>query len=403
MRYYYPPQSNVPNASLSQGMFTDPSQLHVSAANLSNAGQYAVAAPVANNSGGYGPGWSPDGQSWSNDYQFDDSTGGALQRAGVPSAVADQVQQQVAIHNVLSDATQRAARGAAANAANSTAPQALTDKLSENRILSNVPNAAALALQLRRQTDAATNPDVGGYGMSGGNLFAGGQTIPVPQGADPDQFAKTTMAGLAAQRAASLAGKSKYDIFSSQPQIQNLLEPEKQALYQATYGQPTDPTKQIENVNRNVDAYTKQFGVNPVAAVNEMEARGAKEGDVIAIPGKFEKGVDSQNPTYVSGPNVHLSPGLVRIGKQLRKQISDAQGVSGDQSVPQYPAGYDPTVPSTAKNNTPAAPGLFSRLFGGSSTPAPVAPPALSPDEEIKTYNGKQYRVNHVTKAVTPL
>lgn len=405
LRYRYNSPSNfssVTNPSLSAGMFDDPSQLHVSAANLSNAGQYAVAAPVANNSAGYGPGWSPDGQSWSNDYQFDDSTTGALQRAGVSSQLADQVQQQQAIHNALADSTQRAAARAAGN---STQPNALTDKLAENRILSNVPDAANLALQLRRQTDSAMNPSVGGYGIADGNVMAGGQTIPIPQGQDPDAFAAQQVASLSSQRAASLSGKSQYDIFRNQPQTRDMLEPQVQALFRATYGAPPDQTKQIENVNRNIDAYTKQFGVNPIAAVNEMEARGAKEGDVIAIPGKFEKGLDSQHPTYVSGPNVHLSAGLVRIGRTLRKSIADAQGVSGgDQSASPYPAGYDPSVPSTEANQPqPAKQSWLRSLFSG-STPAPAATPApASPDEEIKTYGGKQYRVNHLTKAVTPL
>lgn len=398
--------SPIANPSLIQGLFTDPQQLHVSAANLSDAGQYGIAAPVANNSAGYGPGWSPDGQSWSNDYQFDDSTSGGLQRAGVPSAIADQVQQQQAIHNALADSTQRAAARAAAT--NSTQPTALTDSLRENRVLSNVPDAANLALQLRRQTDTAMNPDVGGYGIAGGNVMAGGQTIPIPQGQDPDQFAQQQVASLSAQRAASLAGKSKYDVFRNQPQLQNTLEPQRQALFQAAYGQQDDPTKQIENINRNIDAYTKQFGVNPVAAVNEMEARGAKEGAVIAMPGKFEKGVESQNPTYVSGPNVHLSPGLVRIGKALRKQISDSQGVSGDLSSSRYPTGYDPTTPSTAANEPQtqesssepsylrslmslaaniAAPGVGSPKPLEPTSPAPTSAPA-SNAKKWKLING---------------
>lgn len=354
-------------------MFSDPSQLHVSAAHLSDAGQYGIAAPVADNRAGYGPGWSPDGQTWSNDYQFDDSTSGVLQRAGVSSQIADAVQQQQAIHQAVANSAQRAAMSARGGVGQ---PLALTEKLNENRILQNVPDAANLALQLRRQTDAAMNPDAGGYGISGNNFFMGGKTLQIPDGIDPNAFAAQQQQAVSAQRAASMAGRSKYDVFRQQPQLQNMLEPQAQALYQATYGAQPDPTKQIDNVNRKIDAYTKAFGVNPIAAVNEMEARGAKEGDVIAMPGKPEKGFDSDHPVYVSGPNVHLSPGVVRAGKALRQEQASAQGINGDLTSQLYPDGYDPSVPATVKNQPkPEQPSILSRIFGSANkaTPAPVS------------------------------
>lgn len=417
MSRYFNNYSSIPSPSLSAGLFTDPQSLHVDARDLSDAGSYGIAGPVANNRYDQGPGWSPNGQTWSNDYQFDDSVGGALQRAGVSAADAQAFQSQQAMRAAAMASQQRAMMQSGGRQPGQSAP-ALTASLADNRILGGIQDPQALGLMLQRRTDAQMKHQVG-YGIVGNNVSIDGQNIPIPVGADPDVFATQQQSRVNTARAAALGNRSRFDVFRSQPEIRDLGVPAAQALYESRYGEKENASKTIDNINRQLDAYTKAFGVNPIAAVNHMEATGAKEGFVISMPGKFDKGASGDaNGTYVPGPNVHLTPGLIEIGRKMRQAQADAVGIHGDLTSQQFPFGYDPTIPSTDKNQivqprvlaqtaTPppvlrsapaAAAGLLIRP---AATPAPSATPSAS--QEVKVFNGKRYLVDHATRAVTPL
>lgn len=146
-RYFYPDNSGVANPLLSESLFTDPSQLRVSRANLSDAGQYGYAGPSPSTSQNYGPGWN--GDTWSNNYQFSN-------------------------HPAM-DAAQRAAAsqsgGQRGSVGGRSAYAPLTDSAPENAILGGVQNATQLGLQLRRQTDAAMGQDIN-QGKSRYEVFA---------------------------------------------------------------------------------------------------------------------------------------------------------------------------------------------------------------------------------------
>lgn len=394
-------------AALSQGFFSDPQSFHVSARDLSDAGSYVIAAPVANRNYDQGPGWSPNGQTWSNDYQFDDSVGGTLQRAGVSQADAQMFAGQQAMRAAALASQQRAQRMVGGGQPGQQVSN-LTDSLADNRILGTIANPQALGLMLQRRTDAQMNPQAG-YGIVGNNVAIDGQQIPIPDGVDPDTFAQQQQARANAARSAAAGTRSKFDVFASQPEIRDLGAPAAQALFESRYGAKPDPSKQIDNINRQLDAYTKAYGVNPIAAVNHMEATGAQPGFVISMPGKFDKGpTGDAKGTYVPGPNVHLTPGLIEIGKRMRKAQADALGISGDLSSSPYPFGYDQKQPSTDTNQIVqprvlAAPATPTPLLRSAGTTPTVQAPAPDASQEVKVFNGKRYLVDHATRAVTPL
>lgn len=385
-RYYYPqPDASVANPSLSAGLFSDPSQLHVSAANLSNAGQYGIAMTTPYQGQARGPGWN--GGTWSNDYQFTDT----------PSLDST---RQAALMQALGQ------RNGGGGGGGGGSPIALTDSLADNRILGGIQNPQSLGLMLQRRTDAQMNPQAG-YGIIGNNVAIDGQSIPIPSGVDPDAFAQQQQSRVSAARAAATGARSKFDIFASQPEIRDLGAPAQQALYESRYGAKPDPAKQIDGINRQLDAYTKAYGVNPIAAVNHMEATGAQPGFVISMPGKFDKGpTGDAKGTYVPGPNVHLTPGLIEIGRKMRKAQGDALGISGDLSSSPYPFGYDQTQPSTDTNQivqprSLLSPARTTTLLRSAVTTPPVQAPSTS--QEVTVFKGKRYLVDHSTRSVTPI
>lgn len=246
----YPYYPGVANPSLTAGMFTDPAELHVDARNLSDAGQYGIAAPTVPS--GYDHTW--------NNYDR-------------PAVYQDPRQRAAASY--------RGTRGAAAEAEPAVDRDAL--------------------LSLRRLTD---------YGLQ-----------------NPEN-----------------EGRSRYDVFASQPQNLNRFAPEIQRDYASIYGNTPEGEMKLrgaEALNRlrmaklaeepqnamfaRHQATAKELGLPLGQFLEALEALPVEErrpGRVVNLRSRYVPDKNTGEPVEVKGAPIVLSPRHLRMAEEIQREQS---------------------------------------------------------------------------------
>ncbi len=127
---------------------------------------------------------------------------------------------------------------------------AVTDNRGVNQVLSTVPDAGDQAHQAREWTNRQFAGDVG-YGQAGNEFHVGNRVLGPDIAGDAsrlgltrDQYIPFLIDQERRKKIDALKGRSRFDVFSSNPAFGEMAAPQVQALYQSAYGySPSDEVK----------------------------------------------------------------------------------------------------------------------------------------------------------------